>query len=139
MTTSRALVALVCAAVAGCGGGLSAPTTAPVSGTVQFRGKPAVGVKVTFHPKFDMGSVKFTPNGLTDKDGRFTLNTAAPGDGAPPGEYAVTFELPRVTADQRGLDTEVDVWKGKYSDPEKSTFKVTIQKGDNALETFKLD
>jgi 5-hydroxyisourate hydrolase-like protein (transthyretin family) len=110
-----------------------------VSGTVLVKGKPAAGVKVTFHPQFDMGSVKFTPNGETGKDGRFTLNTAAPGDGAPPGDYAVTFELMQAATDKRGLDTEVDVWKGKYADPAKSSWKVTIKGGDNVLEPFKLD
>lgn len=142
MTTSCwAAVALACVVATGCGGGngISAPRTAPVAGTVLVKGKPAAEVKVTFHPQFDMGSVKFIPNGLTGKDGRFTLSTAAPGDGAPPGEYKVTFELLRVTADKRGLDTEVDQWKGKYSDPEKSDFMVTIRKGDNALEAFKLE
>lgn len=140
MTTSRAFVALVCAAAVGCGGsgGLSAPKTAPVSGTVLVKGKPVAGVKVTFHPQFDMGAVKFTPNGDTDKDGRFTLNTAAGGAGAPPGDYAVTFELLRAGTDNAGQDVEVDAWKGKYADPTKGP-KVTIQDGDNALEPFKLD
>lgn len=126
---------------AGCGGGgLSAPKTTPVSGTVQFKGKPAAGVKVTFHPQFDMGGrAKFTPNGETGKDGKFTLSTAAANDGAPPGDYVVTFELLRTGADARGLEIEVDQWKGKYSDPATSTFKVTIQKGDNAPQAFNLD
>lgn len=140
-TTSRsALVALVCAVAAGCGsGGISAPRTAPVSGTVLVRDKPVAGVKVTFHPQFDMGQVKFTPNGETNKEGRFTLSTAASGDGAPPGDYVVTFELLRGGTDKAGLDVEVDAWKGKYADPAKSSFKVTIKDGDNALEPFKLD
>jgi hypothetical protein len=108
------LVALLCAAAVGCGGtGISAPRSAPTSGAVLFKGKPAEGVKVTLHPKFDMGSVKFTPNGVTGKDGRFTLSIAASGDGAPPGEYSVTFELLRAGTDKRGLDSEFDVWKGK--------------------------
>jgi 5-hydroxyisourate hydrolase-like protein (transthyretin family) len=106
---------------------------------VLLKGKPAAGVKVTFHPKFDMGAVKFTPSGLTDKNGRFTLSTAAPSDGAPPGEYAVTFELPQVTADKVGREIEVDAWKGKYGDPATDRWKVTIRNGENDLEPFKLD
>lgn len=141
MTTNRfALVALVCAAAMGCGGGggVSPPRTAPVSGAVVVKGKPAVGVKVTFHAKFDMGAVKFTPTGLTDKDGRFTLTTGAAGDGAPPGDYTVTFELMKGSADKLGRDIEVDAWKGKYGDPAAGK-PVTIQKGDNRLEPFTLD
>lgn len=141
MTTSRVLTALAClTAAAGCGGGgISAPRTAPVSGTVTVKGKPAAGVKVTFHPQFDMGAVKFVPSGQTDNHGRFTLSTAAPGDGAPPGDYVVTFELLRGGADNAGRDIEVDAWKGKYADPAKGGKKVTVKSGDNALEPFTLD
>lgn len=139
MTTNRVLVALVCVVAFGCGGGgISAPRTAPVSGTVLVKGRPAAGVKVMFHPQFDMGAVKFTPNGETNKEGRFSLMTAAGKAGAPPGDYAVTFELIRGGADKNGQDIEVDVWKGKYADPAKGLHKVTVKHGDNALE-FKLD
>jgi hypothetical protein len=54
------------------------------------------------HLKFDMGAVKFTPSGLTDKDGKFVLSTASASDGAPPGEYEATLSLPR---------TESERWK----------------------------
>ena len=140
MITNRIIVvALGCAVAVGCGGGnISAPRTAPVSGTVLFKGRPAVGVKVTFHPQFDMGSVKFTPTGETGPDGRFTLSTAAANDGAPRGDYVVTFELLRAGADKLGRDTEVDVWKGKYNDPA-TGIKVTVKDGDNVLDAFRLD
>ena len=140
MNTNRVmLVALACVAVAGCGGGgISAPRTVPTSGTVLFKGKPAEGVKVTLHPKFDIGPVKFTPNGVTGKDGRFTLSTAAPWDGAPPGEYSVTFELLRAGADQRGLDTEIDVWKGKYTNLDTAP-TVTVGSSATTLEPFRLE
>ena len=136
MNTNRVvMVALVCTAVVGCGGGISAPRTVPTSGTVLFKGKPAEGVKVTLHPKFDM---QFTPNGVTGKDGRFILSTGAPVDGAPPGEYSVTFELLRPGADKRGLDTEFDVWKGKYANPDTAP-KVTVGSSATTLEPFRLD
>lgn len=124
----------------GCGsGGVSAPRAAPASGTVLVKGRPVAGVKVTFHPQFSMGSVTFTPIGETNKEGRFTVSTGGAGDGAPPGDYVVTFELLRGGSDKNGQDIEVDAWKGKYADPAKSSFKVTIKDGDNALEPFKLD
>ena len=129
------LVALVGAAVVGCGESISAPRTVPTSGTVLFKGKPAEGVKVTLHPKFNM---MFTPNGVTGKDGRFILSTGAPVDGAPPGEYSVTFELLRAGADERGLDSEFDVWKGKYANPDTAP-KVTVGSSATILEPFRLD
>ena len=112
MITSRiVLVAAVCAMASGCGGsgGISAPSTVAVSGSVMYKGKPVVGVKVTFHPQFDMGAVKFTPSGETGKDGRFTLSTAAPMDGAPPGE-----QLARCAdLDLRGPSRLLDARRGK--------------------------
>jgi hypothetical protein len=107
----------------------------PTTGTVLFQGKPAEGVKVTLHPKFNM---MFTPNGVTGKDGQFILSTGAPADGAPPGEYSATFELLRTGADERGLDTEFDLWKGKYANPETAP-KVTIGSSDTVLEPFRLN
>lgn len=139
MTTSRvALFALLCAgAVAGCRTGISAPRTVPTSGTVLYKGKPAEGVKVTLHPKFDMGSIPFTPNGMTGKDGRFVLSTADANDGAPPGEYSVTFEMLRPGADARGLDIDIDLWKGKYSNPDTAP-TVTVSSSATTLEPFHL-
>src|SRR5262249_5043139 len=71
-----------------------APSTVPAQGTVLVRGKPKAGVRVTYHPQFNIGAVKFTPNGTTDARGKFTLSSGKPGDGAPRGEYVVTFEFP---------------------------------------------
>ena len=143
MITNRTVVVVVaCGIAAGCGGGnqsISAPRTVPVSGSVLVKGKAAAGVTVKFHPQFDMGAVTFTPNAETRKDGHFTLATAAGGAGAPPGDYAVTFELLRAATDKNGQDTDVDVWKGKYAEPAKSAWKVTVKDGENALEPFKLD
>lgn len=139
-----ALVASGLAAIglAGCGGdGLVAPETFPVSGTVTIKGKPAIGVRVQLHPQFDIGDIKFVPSGETGPEGTFTISTAAPGDGAPPGEYAITLEKPRIISDrsQSGIETEIDDFKGKYSDPQQSPWKVTIVEGDNPLKPFELD
>ena len=133
---------MVATLIAGCGGGaLKAPTTSPVSGSVTLKGKPAPGVRVHLHPQFDIGDVKFVPSGETGADGAFTLSTAAPGDGAPPGDYIVTLEKPRVVSDrnQSGIEVEIDDFKGKYSDPTKSTWTVTITEGTNQLQPFVLE
>jgi hypothetical protein len=140
ITSRLILVALVCTAAVGCSDkSIKAPSTSSVSGTVLVKGRPLAGIKVTFHPQFDMGSVKFTPSGETNEDGRFTLSTAAANDGAPPGDYVVTFELLKGGADKLGRDIEVDAWKGKYADPATSKWKVTINRGENALEPFALN
>lgn len=125
----------------GCGSGITPPATVPVSGVVTLQGQPAAGIRVTFHPQFDIGKVKFRPLGETDAQGVFVLSTGAAGNGAPPGEYIVTFKKPRIESDVQnsGIEMEVDELHGKYSDSKKSPWKVTIKKGNAALETFKLE
>lgn len=126
-------------AFAGCGENLSVPRTAPVSGSVTSKGKPAPGIRVKFHPQFEMGKVKFTPYGETGPEGRYVLNTGAPGNGAPVGDYIVTIEKPRSGTDANGLEAEVDDLKGKYSDPQKSQFKVSVKSGENVVPPFDIE
>lgn len=136
-TSLLSVVGLV--AFAGCGEELSIPRTAPVSGSVTSKGKPAAGMRVKFHPQFDIGKVKFTPYGETGPEGKYVLNTGAPGNGAPVGDYIVTIEKPRVGTDEHGLESEVDDLKGKYSDPQKSQFKVSVKGGDNVIPPFDIE
>ena len=128
-------------AVGGCDSGVTPPATVPVSGQVLLKGKPAAGVRVTLHPRFDIGKRDFKPSGETDRQGKFTLSTGAPGNGAPSGEYAVTFEKPRTESDRRnsGIEVEVDDFKGKYSDPATSGNVVTVGRESTVLGPFKLD
>ena len=124
--------------VVGCGSGtISPPTnTRAVSGSVLYKGQPATQVTVTFYPQFPLKY--FKPNGTTDAKGKFTLSTGATHNGAPPGEYIVTFEKLTAGSDKDGLDIDIDLWKGKYADPKTSKFKVEIR-DDVVLEPFKLD
>lgn len=141
MTTSRVFGAVLCAgataAAVGCGGDIAPPKTYPVSGAVLVKGKAVAGVKVSLHAQFSMGTYKFTPFALTGKDGKFTVTTKTANDGAPAGDYLVTFEMLQAGSDARGQDIEVDVWKGKYADQAKAE-KVTVTTGDNVLGPFDL-
>ncbi|MBS0262544.1 MAG: hypothetical protein JSS02_11385 [Planctomycetes bacterium] len=125
----------------GCSQRVSPPTTVPVSGKVLLKGEPAAGIRVRMYPLFDMGKIEWGVVGETGPSGEFTLGTGAPGNGAPPGEYIVTFTKPRIDSDpeHNGLEIEVDDFQGKYSDPENSRWTVTIEDGDNELEPFLLD
>lgn len=142
MTRSFAFLALFALLLAGCGsGGVNHPKTAPVSGSITYKNKTYTGIRATFHPQFETDGKKWTPVGETDKDGKFTLNAGAQSNGAPPGEYVVTFDWPRVETDRKnsGIETEVDLFKGRYSDPARSQWKVTIKDGENVLDPFRLD
>jgi len=62
---------------------------AMVEGTITYNGQPVEGATVTFLPVDPAGEIAV---GLTDADGRFTLNSTAAvgvGTGALPGEYTV--------------------------------------------------
>lgn len=139
---SFVLPALLIVAMAGCGiRPISIPKTTPVKGSVTLKGKPASGVLVQFHPKFSTGKLKFIPSGETDATGKYVLSTGKPGDGAPVGDYVVTLRRNRIESDKQnsGIELEVDEFKGKYSNPDQSQFKVTVKAGENEIEAFQLD
>ncbi len=125
----------------GCGGGISVPSTVPVSGVVKYKGKPLQGIRVTLHFQTETTKPTFIPSGQTGPDGRFTLSTGAPGNGAPPGSYLVTFEKPEIgsAASTSSVETEIDAFGGKYSDPSKSKWTITIGQGENSLPPFELN
>lgn len=125
----------------GCGKGLSVPSTVPVSGVVKYKGKPLQGIRVTLHAEGETAKPKFIPTGQTGPDGKFTLSTGAPGNGAPPGSYVVTFEKPEIgsPASTGFVETEIDAFRGKYSDPAQSKWTITIERGENSLQPFELD
>lgn len=124
----------------GCGKGLSVPSTVPVSGVVTYKGKPLQGIRVTLHSPTEAAQPQFIPSGQTGPDGKFSLSTGAPGNGAPPGTYVVTFEKPEIgsPASTGSIETEIDAFRGKYSDPAQSEWTVTIEQGENLLQPFEL-
>jgi hypothetical protein len=137
------LAALVLGAImlSGCAEGIPVPSTVPVSGTVKYKGKPVQGIRVTLHPQAGTAKPEFAPSGQTGPDGKFTFSTGAPGNGAPPGSYLVTFEKPEIgsPASTGSVETEIDAFGGKYSDPAKSKWTITIEKGENWLQPFELN
>jgi hypothetical protein len=72
---------------AGCGGA-DLPPRVPVSGTVNYQGKPVPNVQVSFVP---VDNQKSRPGqGTTDASGKFVIATFEAGDGVMPGEYKIT-------------------------------------------------
>src|SRR5689334_5588670 len=105
-----ALVALCL--IAGCSRNIKPPSTVPVNGVVTMQGKAATGIRVRFHPQFNIGRIKYIPEGETGPEGQFTLSTGAPSNGAPPGEYVVTFEKPVIESSKQHnfIETEIDAF-----------------------------
>jgi hypothetical protein len=71
----------------GCARDSNLPETAPVSGTVMYKGKPLPLGSITFQP--DNGE---RPAGsMIDKEGRYRLTTYEKHDGAVVGKHKVTI------------------------------------------------
>jgi hypothetical protein len=115
----------------------------PVKGKVLYKGQPAAGVLVTFHP--EGSKVTSVPStGKTGEDGTFTLTTG-PKEGAPAGSYVVTFVWPeevktksakgKITLDPPSMR---DRFQGAYANQAQSKFRPQIKTGDNQLEAFDL-
>lgn len=119
----------VCAILSGCGGGGNGPVTVPVKGVVTYKGKPVPKLSVAFLP--DKGMVA---EGTTDANGRFTLTTKKPGDGAMVGSYKVGISfVPDKVPDMPGFpgadksETESPIPK-KYADANTSGLTGVVDK-----------
>jgi hypothetical protein len=130
--------------VSGCG---SATRCYPTSGTVMVQQQPAAGAVVILHPRnANEQLAKLRPYGTVDSSGKFTLNCMEPGDGAPPGEYAVTITwevadpaLAKPDSDDPEATVTVpDRLGGKYKDPKTSGLTATIKAGTNEIPAFSL-
>jgi hypothetical protein len=131
---SRVLMAAVLAlALVGCS--TARKTAAPVRGKVFFKGKPAEGALVILNPVGDNDPKAVRPRATVGSDGAFEMATYEAKDGAPPGEYAVTFvwliENPKTKREWSPLPT-------RYMAPDKSGVRVTIREGTNDLQPFQL-
>ncbi len=107
----------------------------PVQGTVRFEGKPASGVLVVFHPLNDV-SGNSRSYAKTQLDGTYLLSTHRAGDGAPVGEYKVTFFWPPTEAEESpGLK---DKLASRYANPKESQLRVEVKAEQNIVPTFEL-
>lgn len=131
---ARPAHAVLLTCLVGCGGPREAAVY-PVAGTVTVSGQPAANAMVAFHPLERAGSQTALPVASTGPDGGYRLMTYAAGDGAPAGEYAVTVVWPD---DSQPRDECADVvthdrFQGRYADPARSPWRVTVGPGTNEV------
>lgn len=107
--------------------------TYPVSGVVTYKGSPASGAVVVFHRRGDSASDN-AATGVVQQDGTFELVSGA-GKGAMPGDYVVLVEWKGTDQRQR---RGPDKLKGRYADPKRPRFHVTIKPERNDLPPFEL-
>ncbi|OWK35816.1 hypothetical protein FRUB_08379 [Fimbriiglobus ruber] len=109
-------------------------------GTVTVQKKPAAKAVVVLRPVTPGPLKELMPHGEVGPDGTFRVGTYADNDGAPAGDYTVTITWPESRTDPKtGDEVNGDRLQGRFGDPAKSPWKVTIKAGDNELEPFRLD
>jgi hypothetical protein len=119
--------------VTGCGN----PGMAKVSGTVTFRGTPVPDAVVQFLPTSKPGA-----GGRTDAEGRFSLTTLKPGDGAYVGQGRVTITpyVEWVGSDNpRPLSRPRPDIPERYRTPDKTPLTAEVVAGKKNVIDFKLD
>ncbi|HEY8503193.1 MAG TPA: carboxypeptidase-like regulatory domain-containing protein [Gemmataceae bacterium] len=119
----------------------------PVRGKVLYKGEPAAGAVVIFHPRQGEGVETVRPTAVTGADGTFALATGR-RPGAPPGEYAVTVTWPAEA--QKAAPKKIagipdagapppDRLNGRYARRSESGLAAQVRPGANDLEPFLLE
>lgn len=138
-----AAVALICA---GCGKPQGEPVY-PVSGSVYFKGQPAAGVRVIFHPAVETpGKRVVRPSAETLEDGSFKLTSREPGDGAAKGSYKVSLTWlsaggaggPGMMGGGEARAGGPDRLGNRYADPGNSGLSFSVTEGENDVPRFDL-
>jgi hypothetical protein len=115
----------------------SGPALYPVKGSVIFEGAPAAGAVLTFHRLGDSNKTNL-PHATVAADGSFALTTAIPGDGAAPGQYAITV-IWRKKGKNRG-DNDEGGWMlpQRYLSADLSGLTAEVKDGPTELPPFVL-
>ena len=110
--------------------------TYPITGEIVVDGKPAASLPITLHRVNGIDPQHPTvSSAMTDENGKFSVSTYEANDGAPVGEYILTFswgELNRLSMQYEG-----DKLKGRYSTPETSKFRVKVE--DKPIDMGKIE
>lgn len=126
--------------IAGCGGaerdvnkekiesmtGEPMKETVPVSGTILVDGTPTAGVNIFAYKAGEKREAAARVR--SGPDGTYCWTTYQPCDGLPAGEYKLGFT--NVPDEGKGKKEGEDVFKGKYRDPSKNEFTLTVKSGE---------
>ena len=133
------LMASMALLVSSCGDGRK--SCYPVTGTITVDGKPAVDCMILLYsndPADHNGPNRVLPLAMADENGKFKLSTFESGDGAPAGDYSITFTWRERSGLLKSQFDGPDRLKGKYATKELSGKTVTIEKKPQDLPTFEL-
>ena len=131
-----AIAVLFCFLPLACSSSSTDAPVYPVRGEVFFKGQPASGAVIHFHPVDEKnGSPAFA---TVKEDGSFELTTFDTNDGAESGDYIVTINW----RTEEKIDGETisgpDLLGGRYSHRNGSTLRATVTAGENVVPRFDL-
>lgn len=102
-----------------------------------MNGKPLAEAVVVFHRIGGDVEGNQKPMAIAKGDGSYDLTTYHSGDGAPPGEYAITIELRALTTGgEEPIRNGRNTLPVKYAKPESSGFKYMVVEGENQVPPF---
>ena len=131
---------VVCGLSCGGGGGPEGgprAETFPIHGKVLVDGQPAANVAIKMYPNTDDPETPLTSSTFTDMDGNFAIGTYEGADGAPVGDYKLTFMWGQINL-MTGRYEGPDKLKDRYSDPETTEFEFTVVAPENDWGTIEL-
>ncbi|HET6574826.1 MAG TPA: hypothetical protein VFG68_14570 [Fimbriiglobus sp.] len=109
----------------------------PIRGKALVDGKPVPGVIVMLYAVKPVPGFDVNPYAETDAEGNFSFSSYDQADGAPSGEYVMTFDWPVMGGPFKNRPDGPDRLGGRYA-KDKSQFKVTVETQAKELETFQL-
>ncbi len=124
--------AALLAALPGCGS--DRPDTVPVSGKVTYQGKAVNGARVMFMATGATSAQAPPATGETDTEGRFSLMTFVPGDGAAVGSYKVLItkreEIPDPKQPNSPYKVTRDLLPPRYGNASQTDLKAEVKAGE---------
>ncbi len=119
------------AALASCGRRDGEMELFRTSGELFYQGQPAVGARLAFWPEQEEPIDRWPsgyPRAIVDEHGKFVVETLAPEDGCPPGEYTLLVTWPAAPDGSEHGDSEtIDRLGGRYAIRESSTLKAKVE------------
>ena len=130
----RIVLAAMCfAALVGCGGTKSGPTTVEVTGNVTLNLTPVEGASVLFTPEIGSSDGRLASQATTDREGRFKLSTHVGGgkfkSGIAPGKYIVAITKLDSAAAKNTFAPPKNLLPPKYADPKTSQLEADVAAG----------
>ena len=112
----------------------------PATGVVTYRGQPLIDAVVRLHPvgQPDDDLPVWIPRGRVGTDGTFAVSTYRTGDGAPAGEYRVSFSWqgPLRNLSEQAQDQLPELMPRQLTSPHQSGITVVVAEGTNEFPAF---